>query len=263
MTDSLDDILSGKANAAPEKLEETVSEANERPQEQAGPQEQAETGSEGDEKANGERPKMVPHEALHAEKQKVKRYTEEVAEFRRSNEALHRQLAELTQKLSVLQQQPQQQQQPVEWFENPGAAFEQNFQQSINPILSPIHQTVQTLQAELAQLRAERVFGDKFGEFMEYVKAHKDDPDVVALSAAMDRAPNPYAYAKEWYEKKTFNPEAERERIREELMKELGQTRHHAQPAVLPSNLAAARNAGSRSGPAWSGPPSIDEILKR
>jgi hypothetical protein len=31
----------------------------------------------------GQGQKMVPHEALHAEKQKVKRYTEEVADFRK------------------------------------------------------------------------------------------------------------------------------------------------------------------------------------
>ena len=32
---------------------------------------------------------------------------------------------------------------------------------------------------------------------------------------------------------------------------------------VFPSNLAGARNVGSRSGPAWSGPPSLDDIFDR
>jgi hypothetical protein len=30
----------------------------------------------------------------------------------------------------------------------------------------------------------------------------------------------------------------------------------------FPSNLAAARNVGRRSGPNWSGPPSIGDIIK-
>jgi hypothetical protein len=252
VTDTLDNILSGKQEAAP---------AEERPVETQAEQPQETVETQAEERAESDRQKMVPHEALHAEKQKVKRYTEEVAEFRRSNENLQKQVAELLQRVPVPQKE---QQQPIEWFENPGGAFDQNFQQSINPILSPIAQTVQTLQSELAQMRAERVFGDKFGEFMEYLKANANDPDVVALSAAMDRAPNPYAYAKEWFEKKTFNPESERERIREELLKELQEQQPpQTPPAVMPSNLAAARNVGTRSGPQWSGPPPIGEILKQ
>lgn len=256
MTESLENILSGQREAAPAQEEkiETQAEANQPTQETV------DTQAEGGEKPEGERQKMVPHEALHAEKQKVKRYTEEVAEFRRSNENLQKQINELLQRVPVPQKE---QQQPIEWFENPGGAFDQNFQQSINPILSPVLQNVQALQSELAQMRAERVFGDKYGEFMEYVKANANDPEVVALAAAMDRAPNPYAYAKDWFEKKTFDPNAERERIKAELLKEMEQSQQQTQPTVMPSNLAAARNVGTRSGPNWSGPPSLTDIFKR
>ena len=32
---------------------------------------------------------------------------------------------------------------------------------------------------------------------------------------------------------------------------------------LLPSNLANARNVGDRTGPAWTGPPSLDDIFAR
>jgi hypothetical protein len=32
---------------------------------------------------------------------------------------------------------------------------------------------------------------------------------------------------------------------------------------VMPSNIAGARNVGSRTGPAWSGPPSLQDIFAR
>jgi hypothetical protein len=36
-----------------------------------------------------------------------------------------------------------------------------------------------------------------------------------------------------------------------------------AAPVVMPSNIAGARNVGTRSGPAWSGPPSLQDIFAR
>jgi hypothetical protein len=251
VTESLDNILSGQKEELPAQEEKTevVAQEQER-QEQPEASEQEQTGT-----------KMVPHEALHAEKQKVKRYTEEVAEFRRTNEALQRQIAELLQRVPV----PQQQQPPqVEWFEDPRGAFKQDFQQSIDPILSPVKQQLQSLSGEIARMRAERVFGDKLGEFLTFVQENQSNPEVIALQAAMESAPDPYAYAKDWYEKKTFDPNAERERIKQELLQELqSQQAQQATPQVMPSNLVGARNVGSRSGPQWSGPPTLADIFKR
>lgn len=256
MTDSLDDILARKQPEAAPAQEEPKQETETQQQEAPKPEASAEpapqeTVAEGD---KGQ--KMVPHEALHAEKQKVKRYTEEVAEFRKSNEALQKQINELLQRVPVPQQQ---QQQPADWYVDPPAAFEQ----SIAPVLTPIQRQMQALESQITRMQAERVFGDKFGEFLSYVKENANDPEVVALNAAMDRVPDPFTYAKQWYDKKTFDPDAERERIKAQLLEEMKSQQSQTPPAVLPSNLAGARNVGARSGPQWSGPPSLQDIFKR
>jgi hypothetical protein len=48
-------------------------------------------------------------------------------------------------------------------------------------------------------------------------------------------------------------------RVREEMM---GQTPVPPAPAALPLSLTGERNVGSRSGPAWGGPPTLSEMLR-
>ncbi len=243
----IDDILSGEGEPAPETTtNEPVT---------------TEAPSTETEKPEGEGTKpvgMVPHEALHAEKQKVKRYTEEVAEFRKSNEALQRQLTELMQRVPVPKaEQPP----PTDWFENPDEAFKQRTQQFIDPVVGQL----QSLQTKLARMEAASIFGDKFGEFMSVVTEGnaKRDPEIMALQAMMDASPEPYVVAKQWFEKRSFDPEAERERLRAEIRAEFEQQPQTPSVPVLPSNLAGARNVGTRTGPAWAGPTPIADIFRR
>jgi len=79
---------------------------------------------------------------------------------------------------------------------------------------------------------------------------------------------DPWGNLVAWYDN---TPERLETRIREKLLAEI-QTQGHlpvppqsaaAAPAVLPSDLADARSAASRSGPAYGGPPSIKDIFKR
>lgn len=266
MTQSIDDILAGR-DAAQEPEKETIQQATDQvaPDNAADQRQETEAATpehDGNEREGGDQ-KMVPHEALHAEKQKVKRYTEEVADFRKSNEALQRQVAELLQRLPVQQQQANQEE-SVDWFQDPEVAFRQRGAQMLNPVVSELHQ----VRSQLMQMQAERVFGDKFADFMGYVReaSSRGDPEVAALDALMSNSPNPYAVAKEWFERKTFDPNAERERIKAEILSELksqSETQSQQPAPVMPSNLAGARNVGNRSGPAWSGPPSISDIFKR
>lgn len=266
MTQSIDDILAGR-DATQEPAKETIQQPTERGitenvADQRHETESPETEQTGNERESGSQ-KMVPHEALHAEKQKVKRYTEEVADFRKSNETLQRQVAELLQRLPVQQQQTNQEE-PVDWFQDPDIAFRQRGAQMLNPVVSELNQ----VRSQLMQMQAEKVFGDKFADFMGHVRegANRGDPEIAALDTLMSNSPNPYAVAKEWFDRKTFDPNAERERIKAELLSEI-QSQSETQPRqpapVMPSNLAGARNVGNRSGPAWSGPPTIADIFKR
>lgn len=65
------------------------------------------------------------------------------------------------------------------------------------------------------------------------------------------------------------NPASYREKLKAEIMAELGQTQAAAPAAApapapaaqIPQSLATARSAASRSAPAWTGPSSLDSIL--
>lgn len=259
MAESLDNILSGREPVAEQEAPTTVETKTE--------QTPAETPETPDTDQTGEQQgqKMVPHEALHAEKQKVKRYTEQVASFENTikarDEAMERRFNQLLERMT-----PQQQaQQPVDWFADPDAAFKQNLGQAITPLESKFSK----LESQIMRMSAVQSHGaEKVQAFEAYVgeALQRNDPEMATLSAQMRAAPDPMAVGLQWFEKRTFDPEKERERIRAELLKEIQpQTPQTPQTpnGVMPSNLAGARNVGTRAGPAWSGPTPLADIFKR
>lgn len=259
--ESLDNILSGggEAVSAPEP-ENVVTEATQEQQPQ-------ETVAE----AEGERQEgqaTVPHQALHAEKQKVKRYTEEVANVREELAALRAQNQQLAQLMAQSRQQPQQQEEPPDWYTDPARATEQ--------FVSPYVQRIEHMIRQQGQQIAQYQFGaDKVkaaeDAFMQAVSLGRLD---AADEQRIRMSPNPYAEVVQWHQRKQVleemgdDPAAYREKLKQELLAEL-QAQQQSAPAqqsaapVMPSNLAAARNVGSRSGPAWSGPASLGDIFKR
>jgi hypothetical protein len=91
-------------------------------------------------------------------------------------------------------------------------------------------------------------------------------------------SPNIYDAAVKWHRRQQAqaeigdDPAAFKERLRKELMAELQANGGGEQPQaqqeqpaarVMPSNFATARNVGARSGPAWAGPTSLNDIFKR
>lgn len=255
----LDSILSGSSEPAPEAehVEEQVTQAAE------GETQQEQTEAQGEE-PQGQ--KMVPHEALHAEKQKVKRYTEQVASFEQTMKerelAWERRFSEMLEKFAP-KQEPQQQ---PDWFENPDAALSARLGQSISPIASQLS----NLQTQIMRLTASQTYGaEKVQAFEQYVEeaVRRGDPEMESLGAQMRASKDPMKTGLDWFEKRTFDPEKERERLKAEILAELQQQGQQEQPArpapVLPSNLAGARNVGSRSGPAWSGPSPLQDIFDR
>jgi hypothetical protein len=262
--ESLDSILSGRDAASgnsPPVEEQQVAPAAEGESQQQQTEGEAEGGEQ-----QGQR--MVPHEALHAEKQKVKRYTEEVSEFRRSNEALQRQVAELLQRVPVPKQEEKQR---PDFFEDPAAATQHTVQPQFDHIS-------QTLLAN-AQLIAGIKYGDdKVAEaeqaFIQAMQSQKLDP---ADYQKVVSSPNRYAAAVQWHQRQqaqaeigddpaAFRAKVEAE-LREKILAEMqgGQQGQQAQQAapVMPSNLASVRNVGARSGPAWGGPSPIQDIFAR
>jgi len=271
MTESLDNILSGSGEAVTEQ--NTAVEGNQAQAAEGESQQEQAEASEQSEQQGGQ--KTVPHEALHAEKQKVKRYTEEVSSLRKEiadrDAAWERRIAQL---IDAQKPKPEPQQKP-DWFENPEGATRHEVQQTVTPQLDQI---TQTLMAN-AQIVAGIKYGDdKVAEaeqaFIDAVKSQKLDP---ADFQKVANSPNRYAAAVQWHQRQLAQAEigddpaaykakleAEvREKVLAELQQGEGQQTQQRQ-ATMPSNFATARNVANRSnGPAWSGPASIQDIFKR
>lgn len=268
---TLDNILSGRSDSASEqKVEEQVSQSNagETQQEMAnGDGSDTQVGdAQKPEGEGGNRQTMVPHEALHAEKQKVKRYTDEVVDLRKSNEALQRQVAEVLQRIPVPKAEPQQ---APDQFED--------FQGATRHAVKPEIDTLR--QAHIAN--SQIIAGLKWGDdkvaaadeaFGKAVQSGQIDP---ADYQKVIGSPNIYHAAVQWHQRQLAraeigdDPAAFRAKVEAELREKItaefqqGNQQQERPAPVLPSNLAGARNVGSRSGPAWSGPTPIADIFKR
>lgn len=260
---TLDNILSGQSDAVSEQpaVDENVTLT-----EQGEGADQLEEGSGESTGKQG----FVPQQALHAEKQKTKRYTEEVSSLRteisQRDAAWERRIAQL-----VEAQKPKVEQQPPDQFEDfPGATrhvVQPEFQRIEQQLLAIAKDTAVTRFTEEKVEEAERAFLAAF-------EGKKLDP---ADYQKVVGSPNRYAAAVQWHQRQlaqaeigddpaAFRAKLEAE-LREKLTAELtngDQPQAQQRPAVMPSNMAAARNVGNRSaGPAWSGPATIQDIFDR
>lgn len=269
---TLDSILSGGSTAAPEQTteQEQVTQVETEAEGQTEqPEQQAESQStEGDKGQT-----MVPHAALHAEKQKVKRYTEEVADFRKqlseTNAAWERRMAQLVEAVKPKQEAPQ----PPDFFDNPQAATRHEVGQTVNPVLEQFGQTLHAIAKDNAITRfSEEAVNEAEQAFMRAAQDGSLDP---ADFHRVRNSPNRYAEAVKWHKSQQAkaeigdDPAAYKARleaeIREKVLAEINGGQQQAKPAqtVTPSNLAGARNVGARSGPTWSGPQPIADIFAR
>lgn len=270
--DDLDSILSGKGTSVPAPAEETVTPEVET---------QSEPIADHVEELGEAAPKqMVPTAALHAERQKSKRYTDQVAEFQKqltdSQKRMEEQNAQWERRMQELAQSLRPKEPPappppeVDFWDDPKAAAAQ----AVSPQLQQM-QAVMLQQAE--QIARIKLGDDKVNAAEEaFLKAHQSGQlDPLDFQRVVN-APNRWAAAVEWHDNKPENREAQlrtqlQAEIRAQVIAEIKAKGHlpmddplvePADPDLMPTNFADARNAGKRSGPAWSGPPSIQEILK-
>lgn len=264
----LDSILSGGsaiASESPGPVNQPTTEAEKAPelntQEEDRTQEaEAEGGT-----------KMVPHEALHAEKQKVKRYTEQVASFEKTlaerEAAWERRIEQLT---SAMKPKEPEKEAPDFWSDPDGY---------LKGALSPVQQQIAEQKEQFAQMLAEQQHGAEVvqGAVKALEMELRSNPASSGVYQQIMAQRNPYQAVVEWHKRHQTqaeigsDPEAYKAKLREDLKAEIlaelqGGTQTEtpqAPAAVMPSNLAGARNVGSRSGPAWSGPQPLNDIFKR
>jgi hypothetical protein len=151
------------------------------------------------------------------------------------------------------QQAPQEEEDPVEYL--------------TQQIASRLGPQVQQQQFLLKVEVAEQFARQQWADYDTTVDVFKDEAGRNPhLWAAVQQAPNPAQYAynagKNILAARTYGSEAPPSRdqieaeIREKIMAEIGVNRPN-----VPTSLANAQSRGSRGGPAWSGPASLDSIL--
>jgi hypothetical protein len=215
--------------------------------------------------------RMVPHQALHAERQKVRRYTEEVADFRKAlaetNAAFERRMGQLVEAIVPRQGPPP----PPDFFDNPEAATRHSVVETVSPEFERINQTLHAFARDQAIGRFEEArVNDAEQAFLGALRAGQLDP---ADYRRVVGSANRYAEAVRWHQRQTAraeigdDPAAYRSRLeaelREQILAELGSGGAQRFAQLAPSNLAGARNVGARGGPAWSGPASLNDIFDR
>lgn len=282
MTASLDSILSGKGDSAPAPAVETenppaqaTTETPEAPTTETSEPPETDVGGQ----------KMVPKAALDEARGKAKRYTEQVASFettvsemRRQNDGLSRQVTELLQRIPVPQQQPRNDEPPPDFFADPDAALTHR----LSPFENRLNTVAQTMTLRASKAENIAAHGREAVTKMEAAIGEamaSGDQEMPALRAAMLQSDDPVGVAMSWYQRRSVlnevgsDPAAYRQKLRDELKAEIlaelkpeqgNPPANNGQGApVMPTNLAGARNVGSRTGPAWSGPTPLNDIFKR
>jgi hypothetical protein len=274
VTTDLDSILSG--DGAPAPAPEVTPEVKTAEPAQAEPQQ-----PEGEAEPQGDERGMVPLAALQESRGKVKRYTEQVADFERrlkeSSEQAERRFNDLVARLQPQQQQPQQPQEEPDFWADPKAAIQSWLAPVVGQMQSSTEQRFDVVTRSLAEqhLGADKVKAAE-DAFVNAVKLGQ--VDVSDYNRVKD-APNRYAAAVKWHNEQAIKTELQqaggdlgslREKIKAEILAELNQgdgtvpaSNGAAPRPVMPTNLASARNVGVRSGPAWGGPQPLADIFAR
>lgn len=278
MKEPLDSILSGGGEAvsgsiAGDRAEAQASHAGEGDSitEREGEHLDAAAGDADLADAQGDGRRMVPHQALHAERQKVRRYTDEVAEFRKqlaeTNASWERRMAQLVEAISPRPAAPP----PPDFFDDPESATRHQVVRTVSPEFERINQTLHSFARDQAIDRFDETkVNDAEQAFLGALRAGQLDP---ADYRRVVGSPNRYAEAVRWHQRQTAraeigdDPAAYKARLeselREKILGELGGAAAQRFAQLAPSNLAGARNVGSRHGPAWSGPASLNDIFDR
>jgi uncharacterized coiled-coil protein SlyX len=253
----LDEIISSGGESAPvETVETQQKEVAETPQANDPGNQETDAGAE----------QRVPVAALQKEREKAKRYTEQVAESQREISELKQTVQQLVNSLQAQQPTPQ----APEFWEQP----EQAIDYRLNQVVTPIQQALVQQREEVSRMMAAEKFGEAtINEAYETLASMRGSPDFSLTYRQIMSSPHPYGALVDWHRKQQVlseigsDPAAYKEKLKAEVLAELqgsgGVQQQRATPSVMPSNFATAPNRGARTGPSWSGPTPLADIFAR
>jgi hypothetical protein len=148
--------------------------------------------------ASGEGTRMVPHQALHAERMKSRRYSEEVADFRKALSETNARMAQLVQAVTPPQV-------PPDFFDNPQAATRHEVAQTVSPEFERINQTLHSFARENAFHRfSEAKVNEAERAFIGALQEGRLDPSDYRRVV---NSPNRYAEAVRWHQRQVAQAE--------------------------------------------------------
>lgn len=267
MSTELENILSGQGAVAP--APETRTEPQ--PEQTAEPQASAEPASEGDLPADENA--TVSVKAVIAEREKGKRkYTEAVTDFEQklseADQRWQQRFDQLVGNLTKPQPSQAEPEQAPDIWTDPDAYLQRGVQQAVSPVMGQL----KAMQRGMAELQFKpEVVAEAEKAFNTAANAEQLSKEFIQQ---INGSANPWAAAVQWHQQQTAMAEIgsdpaawkaqQREALKAEIMAELQQGQQSgAQRAapVMPGNFATGRNVGARSGPAYAGPPALDDIL--
>lgn len=189
------------------------------------------------------------------------------------------------------QQQQQEQQQPApDFFEDPNAAIDAAIKRAINPVISTVRQTTEQTSRRFAESQHGADTVNSAYRAMEQ-SLQSNNPRAWGEYNRIMQSGDPWGELVNWHKGQAAlaefgnDPAAYRAKLEAEILEKHGlkpgqgaqapaggeqqqqqqaqQGQQQQKPPVMPSNLAGARNAGVRSGPAWAGPASLGDIFDR
>jgi hypothetical protein len=188
---------------------------------------------------------------------------------------LREQALDFQRQMAALQQQHQPKPEPpkpVDFFENPDAAFESRMQQAMQPVQQGQQQIVENFSRMMA--------ADKHGEeavnaaLAEMTRRVNANPQAMRFDyQRIMAAPHPYGELVKWHKAQTAlseigdDPKAFREKLRAELLAEIqgGQQQQQPPQAPDPNSLPSSfnRNSGPSAVPQWNGPRPLSDLMGR
>lgn len=206
---------------------------------------------------------QVPLAALQAERAKAKRYTEQVASF---EEKLQDQDRNWQRRFDALADAIRPPPSKPDFWADPEAAIDARLKES----LGPVDQALARQRQEFSEMQAVAAHGEEAVNAAYQAIAALKTSSPHAFAADYQRimaSPHPYGALVQWHTQQQVlseigtDPAAYKAKVKAELLAELNAGKPPSQ--TMPSNFAAARNAGNRSGPAWAGPQPLADIFAR
>lgn len=183
---------------------------------------------------------------------------------RNENRELKQQLEALNRQFEMMRQQPQQPDQPIDFWENPTGAISIEAKRAAQLAIQEFQQQQQMERINQSEVAAKAKYSDFDDALYAFRQAVSANPSLVQqMTSASDPAEFAYKTGKRAIDLERVGSmdellKAERAKWEAELKAAV------PQPAQsFPATTATDGSVASRSGPAWQGPTPIEDMLRR